>query len=139
MTTDEIKAFEIATTAARERGWAWRPRFFIALEDGEWLVHAESESVIRIDQASGALLAASSYLSPVLALARAKEYALANSLNWKPEFSLSVDAEGWAVGSCQSQLAGDKRTLLSVTTERCCVTASISNKRPSLSSNQFEA
>lgn len=112
MTTDEIKAFEIATTAARERGWAWRPRFFIALEDGEWQVHAESESVIRIDQASGALLAESSYLSPVLALTRAKEYALANSLNWKPAFSLSVDAEGWDVGSCQSQLGGQTNIVI---------------------------
>jgi len=42
MTIEEFEAFKIASIAARDRGWPWRPPFWISLDDGEWEVHAES-------------------------------------------------------------------------------------------------
>jgi hypothetical protein len=101
---DEFEAFKIASLAARDRGWQWRPPYWISIDDGEWKVHAESECVVRIIAQTGLLVPAIGGVDPLVAMAAAKEYALKNGLHWKPAFSLYLTVEGWSVGSCQSQL-----------------------------------
>jgi hypothetical protein len=103
---DEIRAFELATEAARARGWPWRPLYWINLEDEAWEVTAASDDVIRIHAATGDVLPAIPSLDPVQALSVAREFALAHALNWKPAFSLTLERAHWDVGSCQSQLGG---------------------------------
>jgi hypothetical protein len=35
MNIDEFEAFKIARIAAHDRGWQWRPPFWISLDEGE--------------------------------------------------------------------------------------------------------
>lgn len=110
---DEIRAFELATQAARTRGWPWRPLYWIAFEDGAWEVTAASEDIIRIDAATGDVLPAVPALDPVRALSVAREFARTHALTWKPAFMLELERSHWVVGSCQSQLGGQVRILVS--------------------------
>jgi hypothetical protein len=103
---DEIRAFELATEAARTRGWPWRPLYWISLEDGAWQVTAASDDIVRIDAATGDVLPAVASLDPVQAFSVAREFARAHALNWIPAFSLRLERAHWDVGSCQSQLGG---------------------------------
>ena len=108
MTTnfDELHAFQLAGSTASKRGWPWRPPYWIHASDGEWQVHAESECIIRIDAHRGELIPDLEPLDPLLALTHAKNYALDRGLCWKPDFFLQLHAEGWEIGSCQSQFGG---------------------------------
>jgi hypothetical protein len=106
MTIDEIEVFRTACATAHDRSWTWRPPFFIGFDAGEWQVQAENESIIRINGETGRVVAESDRLDPALALAIAREYAIANSLRWKPAFTLQINEEGWEVGCCQSQFGG---------------------------------
>ncbi len=108
MAVDEIEAFKRATSAASARGWQWRPPFWIALEDGEWLVQAENEnaSIVRLRVEDGEILSEASVLDPVVALALAREHAQKSGLAWKPSFSLVLTQDGWVVGCSQSQFGG---------------------------------
>ena len=105
MAIDEIEAFKVARDAAQDRGWPWRPRYWISLEKGEWEVRAESESVFRINSV-GELVPEIIPLDPVIAMAIAREYAAGQSLKWKPAFMLSLEPGHWEIGACQSQLGG---------------------------------
>lgn len=105
MAIDEIEAFKIARDAAQERGWPWRPGYWISFEKGEWEVRAESESVFRIS-ATGELIPETVPLDPVIAMSIAREYAAGQSLKWKPAFMLSLEPGHWTVGACQSQFGG---------------------------------
>ena len=106
MTSDEIEVFKTACRTARERAWAWRPPFFIELDDDEWQVQAESESIIRIHDSTGAVVDCEMQLDPVQALTIARDYAKQNNLPWRPAFTLMVNSEGWAVGCNQSRFGG---------------------------------
>lgn len=106
MAVDEIEAFERARTAASNRGWQWRPPFWIALSGAEWLVQAESECVIRVLVETGETVPEAKALDPAVALAVAKEHAGTAGLSWKPSFSLQLEEDRWIVGACQSQLGG---------------------------------
>jgi hypothetical protein len=113
MDIDEFKAFEIATTAAHDRGWPWRPPYWISIDDGEWQVHAESECIVRISVTTGEVASQVGSVNPLIAMAAAKAYALKNGLPWKPAFSLYLTVEGWDVGACQSQLGGQMNIYVS--------------------------
>lgn len=113
MTTDEIEVFRTACIAAKERNWLWRPPFFINFDAGEWQVQAENESLIRINDKTGQVVADPERLDPIRALIIAREYANANSLGWKPAFTLQTDDEGWEVGCCQSQFGGQTHIVVS--------------------------
>ncbi len=88
MTTDEIEVFRTA------------------YDDGEWQVHADNESIIRIDDVTGKIVTSADRLDPELALSIARDYARENGLRWKPAFTLVLKSDGWEVGCCQSQFGG---------------------------------
>ena len=107
MNIDELDAFKTATIYARQQGWQWRPRYWISLEGDEWQVHSESEMIVRISARSGLPISDDvEQLDPLIAIRVAREYAMKTSLPWKPAFSLVLTADGWDVGSCQSQFGG---------------------------------
>lgn len=110
---DELHAFRLARVTAHERGWPWRPPYFINLDEGEWQVHAENEYIIRIDAQRGELVPEPGQLDPLLALTHAKSYALDQGLGWKPAFSLDLHPEGWEVGACQSRFGGQTHIYVS--------------------------
>ena len=91
-TVDELRAFELATEAARKRGWPWRPPYGIALEEGKWIVCAASdpEEEVVIDCASGEVFFSEPPLDPLRAFGIAREYAQAHDLPWRPAFSPST-------------------------------------------------
>ena len=106
---DEIEAFRIATAAAVERRWSWRPPFWLDLSDGEWSVRSECEFDVRIDAASGAVRLAEAplgSLDPAQALTLAREFARQNDHAWKPSFALELTSTHWIVGARQSQFGG---------------------------------
>jgi hypothetical protein len=113
MNIDEFEAFRIARITAHDRGWQWRPPFWISFDEGEWQVHAESECVVRLSAQTGDLVPQTGVVDPLIAMAAAKEYALKNDLSWKPAFSLCLSAEGWDVGACQSQFGGQTNIYVS--------------------------
>ncbi|WP_157131694.1 hypothetical protein [Piscinibacter gummiphilus] len=110
MSTDEIKAFQVAATTATLRGWPWRPPFMIHLEEGRWEVCADADLTVRVDVASGRAIPEptphEAILDPLTALMRARTFAAAHGLSWKPSFSLECTLTHWVVGACQAQFGG---------------------------------
>jgi hypothetical protein len=108
-TIDELRAFELASEAARKREWPWRPPYWIELEDGKWEVGAASEplEIILIDGESGEVLFNEPPLDPLRAFAIAREYARSHSLKWLPCFNLTLEDGAWRVESCGSQMGGN--------------------------------
>src|SRR4051794_16935418 len=106
---DEIRAFELATEAARKRGWPWRPAYWLRLEDGKWEVGAMSESdeVVTIDSESGEVFFNDPPLDPLRALSIAREYAQAQNLTWTPQFSVELRPEYWQIGTGMDRLGGN--------------------------------
>jgi hypothetical protein len=103
MNVDEVQALEIAISALTADKSSQPAQYWIDLEDGYWQVGA-TDRVAWINAGSGQLVG--NLLSPLRALAAAKLYAQANSLGWKPSFTLELKPECWIVGSCRSQLGG---------------------------------
>jgi hypothetical protein len=105
MNVDDLRALEIAVSAVEPGTAPQATRYWLDFEDGYWEVgSAYEERVVWIDANIGQSV--SNFLSPVRALAAAKLYAQANSLGWKPSFTLQLKRDCWIVGSCQSQFGG---------------------------------
>lgn len=103
MNIDETRALEIAVSATGNDKPPHAARYWLDLENGYWEV-GSTERVAWIGAANGQLL--SDFSRPVNAFAAAKLYAQANSLGWKPTFTLELKLDCWIVGSCQSQFGG---------------------------------
>lgn len=103
MNIDEVRALEIAVAAVGADKVSQAAEYWLDLEDGYWQV-GSTERVVWINAGSGKFVG--DFLSPVSALAAARLYVQANSLSWKPTFTLSLKPDYWIVGSCQSQFGG---------------------------------
>lgn len=103
MNADDVRALEIAVSSVGPDKVPQAAEYWLDLENGYWEVGSTGR-VAWISAASGQLV--SDFLSPVSAFTAAKLYAQANSLGWKPAFTLALKADHWIVGSCQSQFGG---------------------------------